>query len=94
MPGSFLAEVILQPLAEITLQLAGYATARVLVPVITFGHWKVEPLGLKKTVYPRWRWPFLSGQSPRIMDGEVASLLGLIFWCFVAVTVYLFSGTA
>ncbi len=92
MPGSVIAELILQPLAEITLQLAGYITARILVPAVTLGYCRVEPIGFRKTVYPRLRRPMLSRKDPLIMDCEVASLLGLVFWGLVAVGIYLYTG--
>ncbi len=88
MPGSVIAEVILQPVFEAVLQLAGYLTARVVVPVFTFGTVVVEPLGWRKTVYPKIRWPNLTGRSPRVMDGDFASVLGLVFWALVGVVVY------
>jgi hypothetical protein len=43
MPLSPIFEVILQPIAEIALQLAGYITACVIVPVFTLGLVGVEP---------------------------------------------------
>ena len=89
MPGSFIAEIILQPIVEGVLQVAGYLTARVIVPVFTLGTVVVEPLGSRSRVYPKLRWPSLTGKRPRVMDGEFASLIGLVFWGLIAVLVYL-----
>ena len=88
MPGSFIAELIVQPILELALQVAGYLTARVLVPVFTLGTVVVEPLGSRSRVYPKLRWPTLTGRQPRVLDAEAASLLGLLFWAAVAVVVY------
>ncbi len=89
MPGSFIAELILQPIVEAVLQVTGYLTARVVVPVFTLGAVVVEPMGSRKRIYPKLRWPNLTGRHPRVLDGEFASLLGLVFWALVALTVYL-----
>ena len=88
MPGSVIAELILRPILEGVLQVAGYLTARVIVPVFTFGTVVVEPLGWKSRVHPKLRWPNLTGRRPRVIDGEFASLLGLVFWGLIAVLVY------
>ena len=88
MPGSFIAELIIQPVLELALQVAGYLTARVLVPVFTLGTVVVEPLGSRSRVYPKLRWPALSGRQPRVLNGELASLLGILFWAAVAIAVY------
>jgi hypothetical protein len=87
-PGSAIAELILQPIVEAVLQIAGYLTARVVVPLFTLGTVVVEPLGWQTKVHPKLRWPRLTGRHPRVLDGEFASLLGLVFWAMVAVVVY------
>jgi hypothetical protein len=87
-PGSFIAELILQPVLEFVLQVAGYLTARVIVPVFTLGTVLVEPIGSRDRVYPKLRWPTLTGRQPRVMDAEAASLLGLVFWGMVALVAY------
>jgi hypothetical protein len=89
MPGSAIAELILQPVLEAVLQVAGYLTARIVVPVFTLGTVVVEPIGWSDKVHPKLRWPRLTGRQPRVMDGEFASLLGLIFWGLVGLIVYL-----
>jgi hypothetical protein len=88
MPGSFIAELILQPVLEAVIQITGYLTARVVVPLFTLGTVVVEPIGSGQKFYPKLRWPNLTGRRPRVMDGEFASLLGLVFWALVAVVVY------
>lgn len=89
MPGSFFAEIIIQPVLEAVLQLAGYLTARVIVPVITFGAVIVEPIERSTPVYPKLRWPNMIGRNPRVLDAEFASLLGLVFWGVIAFATYL-----
>lgn len=55
MPLTPIFEVILQPVAEIALQLAGYITACVVVPVFTLGLVGVEPGPKGELVKPRPR---------------------------------------
>jgi hypothetical protein len=54
MPLSGLAEIILQPVAELALQLVGYVTARIVVPLFSLGLIRVEPAPQGVKVSPRW----------------------------------------
>lgn len=87
MPLGAVFEFLLQPVAEAILQIAGYVTARVLVPVATLGRVQVETFA-KSPVKPG------KGRIRRLPDGrlwmeaELASLVGLLFWAGVAVAVY------
>ena len=85
MPGSIIGELILQAIAEIALQGAGYFTGRVVVPVVTFGKARVEPAPKGVRVYPKWH-GFNRGSDGRlVIDAEMGALFGLAFWVLVAV---------
>ena len=87
MPLSSIAEFFLQPLIELLLQIAGYFTARVLVPLVTLGHITVEPHGGKFVKPGRGRIQ-RRPDGGRIMEMELASLVGLLFWALVGVVVF------
>jgi len=92
MPGSIIGELVLQPIAELVLQLAGYVTARIVVPVLTLGRVTVEPAPKGVRVYPKWH-GFNRGSNGRVVvDAEMGSLLGLMFWVLVALVAYLWFG--
>lgn len=77
-------EFILQAVAEVVLQLAGYATGWVVVPLFTFGRVVVEPKKRGITVVPKWHRLSRAADGTFIVDCEMGSLLGLIFWFGVA----------
>ena len=89
MPGSAIAEIILQPILEFVVQLVGYYTAWLIVPVFTLGNVVVEPLIASRKVYPKWRRPMTTGAEPKVLDAEMASLIGFLFWVLVATAAYL-----
>lgn len=86
MPLGAIAEIILQPVAEFALQVAGYFTARVIVPFFTLGFVHVEPGPHKELVVPKFgRIQRLNGKL--IMEAELAALFGVIFWIIIGVVV-------
>jgi hypothetical protein len=89
MPLSPILEVILQPVAEIALQLAGYITACIIVPVFTLGLVGVEPGPRGEVVKPKFGRIQRLPNGNLIMEAELASLVGLLFWVVVGVGVYL-----
>ncbi len=80
MPGSVIVELIIRPLAEITLEIAGYATGRVVVPVLSFGRVTVEPVCKDKRAKPRWQGFYRNENKRIILTVETGALLGLFFW--------------
>ncbi len=44
MPGSFIAELVLQPIVELVFEVGGYYLGRIILPVISLGRWKCDPL--------------------------------------------------
>ncbi len=55
MPASFIAELILQPILELVFQFGAYYLGRLVVPIISFGRWKCDPL-LRETPKKKLRW--------------------------------------
>lgn len=84
MPLSSITEFILQPIAEFVLQVIGYFTARVLVPIFSFGFIYVESGPHREVIVPKFgRVQRRSGRL--IMDAELGALFGIIFWLVVVV---------
>jgi hypothetical protein len=79
MPLSPIAEFFLQPLFELLLQIAGYFTARIVVPTATFGYVTVEPQNGKSVKPGRGRLQRRAGGG-WLMEAELAALFGLLFW--------------
>ena len=77
-------EFILQSVAEVVLQVAGYATGWVVVPLFTLGRVVVEPKKRGVRVFPKWRRLSQAADGTFIVDPEMGSLIGLIFWFGVA----------
>lgn len=88
MPLSALAEFVLQPIAEIVAQGAGYLTARVVVPVISLGRIHVEPGPNKKLIKPQFGRLQRLPNGKLVMEAELASLIGLVFWGVVGLGAY------
>lgn len=87
MPGS-VVEWILQPLLEAILQFFGYWTACVVVPVFSLGRVAIERDGRPRRVRPRWHGFHRAESGDIVIDADMASLLGLLFWVAVGVAAY------
>ena len=85
MPLSPIAEFLIQPLAELTLQVVGYFTSRIIVPAFTLGFVYVEPGPQKETVVPKLGSIQKHGYK-YIMDAELGALFGVIFWFIIGVS--------
>lgn len=84
MPLSPIAELILQPVIELVVQVAGYFTARAIVPLFTLGAIYVEPGPHKELIVPKLgRIQRHSGKL--IMDAELGALFGIIFWFIIGI---------
>lgn len=88
MPLGAIAEVILQPIIEVVLQLFCYGTAWLLVPAFTFGRVFVEPAPIREFVKPGFGRLQRSSRGHYVMDAELGSLIGMIFWFAVGVAAY------
>ena len=90
MPLSPIAEFILQPVLELVLQVVGYFTARVIVPIFTLGAVHVEPGPHKELVVPKF------GRIQRhggklIMEAELGALFGIIFWFIIGLGAFAYA---
>lgn len=90
MPLGSVAEFVLREVAEVVLHVLGYQTARIVVPVITFGrvrvaHWSRRTKRRNRGA-PSVRFQ-MPGSPPakRVMDAELATSLGAMFWLAVAI---------
>lgn len=83
------AEAALKTVMEFVLEVFCYHTARILVPVFTFGRVEVEPdakgqatragtLALQKQADGRW-----------LMEAQLAALIGLLFWALMGAFAFL-----
>lgn len=86
---SRLLDVLLQPVIEIALQVAGYLTGYVVVPVFTLGSVFVEPDQKNEMVIPSGGTVKRRKDGVYIMDAELGALCGLIFWFVVAACFYI-----
>ncbi|WP_374661319.1 hypothetical protein [Inhella sp.] len=91
MPLSAIAEAILQPIVEVVLQLFCYGTAWLLVPILTCGIVFVEPTPILEFVKPGFGWVQRSPKGHYVMDAELGSLIGIIFWLAVGLGTYAYS---
>ncbi|WP_226468073.1 hypothetical protein [Luteimonas panaciterrae] len=89
MPGEIIGEFILRPIAELVLQIAGYYTSRVVVPIFTFGYVHVEPAVKGVRVYPKWHGFHRTSDGRRVLDAEMGAFFGLVFWAVVGIATYL-----
>ncbi len=86
MPGDAIAEFFLRPILELLLQLIGYFTARILLPLISLGYITVAPSPKGVKVYPKWHGFNRASNGKLVLHEEMGALLGILFW-FVAVGV-------
>ena len=80
MPGSFIGELILQPIFEAVFHVAAYYAGRVVVPIISFGRWKCDRL-LRDVPKKKQRWSglyHLRGQQV-YLTADATALVGLVF---------------
>jgi len=89
MPGEVIGELILRPIAELLLQIAGDYTGRVVVPVFTFGFVHVEPAAKGVQVFPKWHGFHRASDGRRVLDAEMGAFLGLVFWAVLGIATYL-----
>lgn len=82
------AELVVQPVAELVLHVAGYLTARVIVPVLTFGVVRVEHVFTRKFVRPGRGAIQRMANGKYCMDAEVGSWVGILTWILVGVGIY------
>ncbi len=82
MPLEFAAEVFFRFLLEVVVYTLGYATGWLLVPVLSFGYYEVEPLSPPKRGARRVR--SKAAMPPRQLSAEATAVLGILFWAVAA----------
>ena len=90
MPASFLAEFVLQPILELVFHLGGYYVGRMVVPVISFGKWKCDPL-LRDIPNRKLRWQgtyHKRGQQVYLTN-ETTAAIGVLFVVLLAGLIFL-----
>ncbi len=83
MPISGIGEAILQPIFEATIQVAGYITGRVVVPLFSLGRARVEPGKKGEWTRPAWRGVNRLPDGTWLLTAELGALMGLVFWFIV-----------
>jgi hypothetical protein len=68
MPGEIIGELVLRPIAELVLQIAGDCTSRVVVPIFTFSYVHVEPAAKGVRVFPEWHGFHRTSDGRRVLD--------------------------
>jgi hypothetical protein len=88
MPVSALAEFILWPLFELAFHVFGYLTGYLIVPILSIGHYSVEPIFSRKRKISGKSYRASNSSEPGELSAEAAALIGLLFWVvFVAIGV-------
>lgn len=87
MPGSVIAELLLQPLLEAVLQIFGYWTGRIAVPVLSFGLIRIEDAPRTRRTRPRLRGARRLDRHFVIGD-DACMFLGLLFWAVAGIGAY------
>lgn len=95
MPLEAVGAFILRPVLELLLEVFGYLTGRVVVPLFTFGLFRVERLAEdRKQRRARRRsgrgaGPAEPAEQARVLGADWGTLVGLLFWALVIVGLYL-----
>jgi hypothetical protein len=88
MPGSILTEWVLQPLFELLLQVFGYWTGRIVVPVLSFGLVRIEHVDSARRTRPRWHGFHRGKHGGIVIDDDMTMFLGFLFWVAVGAAAY------
>ena len=77
------AEVPARFLPEAVIQVIGYFTARLLLPLVTFGHVRVDPLTRGTPPKFKWHGVHRTRSGKIVLQADLAGTLGLIFWAAI-----------
>ena len=77
-------EFIVQAVAEAVFQLAGYATGWVLVPLFSLGRAVVGTRKRDARIFRSWPRVSRAEDGKFIVDADLGTLIGLVFWFAVA----------
>ncbi|MEA9579492.1 hypothetical protein VC218_11400 [Xanthomonas nasturtii] len=78
MPLEFAAEIFFRFLFEVIVYTFGYATGWLLIPVLSFGYYEVEPLSPPKRGAKQMRAQGV--RHPRQLTADAAAVIGILFW--------------
>lgn len=90
--GEIIGELLLRPLFEFLLQLIGYITARVLLPILSFGFITVAPASKGVKVYPKWHGLHCVSNGKIVLHEEMGALLGIVIWLVIIALVFYLRG--
>lgn len=74
--GSDIAELLFEGVLRTAFECLLYWTGRIVVPVVTFGHFRVEPFNVNEKPRRSLRRP----SQPRTLRGETGMFIGLACW--------------
>nr|WP_321981214.1 hypothetical protein [uncultured Cohaesibacter sp.] len=72
---------------DFLLEAIGYSTARVVLPIISFGYLSVEPVSSKEKVY-NWLGFKSSNNSKYLCEATMAGWLGLVPWVVLMILIF------
>lgn len=84
-----LVEFFIQPIVEIVIQLAGFGTAWLLLPVLTLGRFRVEPSTNGGFVKPGFGRIVKQPGGFYLVEAELGSLFGMMLWVAIGVVIWL-----
>jgi len=79
MPLRVISEIIIQPIAELAVQIFGYFTSRIIVPIFTLGLVHVEGEPIDAIVALKFG-RIQRRNNKLVMDAELGALVGIVFW--------------
>ncbi|WP_412478268.1 hypothetical protein [Azonexus sp. IMCC34839] len=85
--GEFIGTVVLDALSQTLF----YFTGKMLVPVVSLGHWQAGDLAEEvEKPRPSWRSAIVrNDEGKRLISPDGQVLLGLVFWIVVALAIVL-----
>lgn len=78
-----IVEFFIWVVLDVMLQILGYLTAYLCLPVLTLGYVKVAPVDKGVKVYPKWHGFNRDKQGKWVLHEETGALVGIVFWMAV-----------
>ena len=82
---SAVSDFLLQTVGEFALQVAGYITGRIVVPMLTLDRVHIEPSPKGEWTTPKWHGFNRQPNGSYLASAETGALRGLAFWIVVAI---------
>ncbi len=83
-------EFLARTVGELVLEVVGYFTGRIVIPVFTFGRVHVEPGRKGEWTKPRWRRLVRLPDGTYLMSAEMGATWGALLWISVGIAYALF----